>query len=266
LKVFFDDSVRRWDEHYEALPTKIPSPLSLPSNLYHLFPNEFLPWLSWQSSKRKGKPENQFQTICGTQTHFTAVDLGCGLGNETLLNLMEWQLVRHEEDHRQRLDQEECGFFSSACLLGSPTVPVLNVHFIDASSEAINRLRDDPRYEHAANSNAEKWSPATITSQICDFASNQPTLDQSADIILLLFVLSAIGPYQRHHHQSGESLASGMLVRAVQHAANMLKHDGVILFQDYARYDDDQLREYSYFAFTWISRHHHANDFCSACI
>ena len=178
----------------------------------------------------------------------TAIDLGCGLGNETLLNLVEWQAKCHEEVYRQKLEENGCGLSSSTCSLSDfPKPPLLNVHFIDASNEAIDRLRYDPRYKHAANSMAENKSPAKITCQLCNFASSQPMVNQSADIILLLFALSAIGPYQRHQHQSDNDSASGMIM-AVQHAVNMLKDDGVILFQDYARYDDDQLRECSYSA------------------
>ena len=48
---------------------------------------------------------------------------------------------------------------------------------------------------------------------------------------MLLFALSAIGPYK-----------SDDLRNAVTSAIKMLKPGGVILFRDYGRYDDDQLQ------------------------
>ncbi len=227
LRTFLDSSVRRWDDHYKALPNKTSSPLSLPANLFQMFPNEFLPWMPWLSSQRnEAKPVHQYKTMCGTRRNTIVIDLGCGLGNETILNLLEWQTGCHEFDQHQNVAHDERS-------LSASEPPIINVHFIDASREAMHRLRDDPRYP--ATSKAENKSPVNITTcQVCNFALSQPMIDQSADIILLLFALSAIGPYQRD---------SGMIT-AVQNATNMLKDNGVILFQDYARYDDDQLREY----------------------
>lgn len=234
LQEFMESSIRRWDDHYRGLPKNTSSSLSLPVDLFKLFPNEFLPWIPWLSSNRnKEKPQYKSQARCGTPTHITVVDLGCGLGNETLLNLVEWQMICHGKDQHQNIDEAGCGVLSSTtCSFSEP--PLLNVHFIDASNEALNRIRKDPRYKLAATSIAEHKSLANVACQVCNIATTQPTMDRSADIILLLFTLSAIGPY-----------TSGR-IRAVQHAVNMLNDNGVILFRDYARYDDDQLRECQY--------------------
>mmetsp|Transcript_32904 Transcript_32904/g.69236 ORF Transcript_32904/g.69236 Transcript_32904/m.69236 type:complete len:533 (-) Transcript_32904:82-1680(-) len=244
LKHFLGTSVKRWDDYYRAISTTSTS-TSLPSNLFQIFPNEFRPWLSWQPSNKKGNRHQQSQPSSPSLSpvsEVTIIDLGCGLGNNTLLNLVERQ---HEEEQQQNQEQES----QSSSPSELPKPPVLNLHFLDASNEAILRLRSDPRYQHAVASYEEStkepgFTAATITSQVCNLASEETAtvhLEQSADIILLMFTLSAIGPHQQNHKHPNQPRHSGV-VNAVQNAARMLKEGGVILFRDYARYDDDQLQ------------------------
>lgn len=186
------------------------------------------------------KEEREAETRASAHvSEMTVIDLGCGVGNTALLNLLEMQQLRHEEEQFQLQNQQE------ECDDSAP--PALNVHFLDASNEAMQKLQCDFRYKLAVATNADtanelKSTAATVTSQVYDLASPQTEttdhLHQSADIALLLFTLSAIGPYQL---QSNQTHFSGV-VNAVQNALRMLKPGGVILFRDYARYDDNQLQ------------------------
>ena len=188
-------------------------------------------------------------------SEMTVIDVGCGVGNTALLNLLEMQQLRQEEEQFQlQNQQEECDDLSPPA---PSKPPALNVHFLDASNEALQKLQCDFRYKLAVATNADKANElkstaATVTSQVYDLASPQTEttdhLHQSADIALLLFTLSAIGPYQL---QSNQTHFSGV-VNAVQNAARMLKPGGMILFRDYAHYDDDQLRELFSLCFLWL--------------
>ncbi|KAL7529552.1 LOW QUALITY PROTEIN: hypothetical protein ACHAXR_003022 [Thalassiosira sp. AJA248-18] len=243
LKQFLDTLIERWDDYYRVLSATSAS-APLPSNLFQIFPSEFQPWALWQPSKNKGKRQRPPQSA--SQSHaisdVTVFDLGCGIGNGTLLNLVEKQQLLFEVEQ-----QQEC---QSTSLREISKPPTLNAHFIDASNEAILKLRSDPRYKQtvlASNKNtAGESKPASITSEVCNLATPQAAtahLD-SANIILLLFTLSAIGPHLPQHQRSNQPRFSG-IVNAVKNAANMLKPGGVILFRDYARYDDDQLLMYA---------------------
>ncbi|KAL9186261.1 hypothetical protein ACHAXT_005499 [Thalassiosira profunda] len=212
LEQFLATNVERWDAHYRDLPTTRQSS-SLPSNILQMFPNEFAPW---QPAKGKRKPQPQPASQFASMKEVVVIDFGCGLGNDSLLNILERQQNREEGVQNQP--------------------PVLNVHFLDASAEAIQRLHSDPRYQHASESRA------VVTSHLCSFASatsDLPHLRQSADIILLLFTLSAIGPYERHQPLNDRRYLG--VRNAVKTAAAMLKPGAVILLRDYGRYDDDQL-------------------------
>ena len=237
LKNILNTLVERWNNYYFVTSAH---PMVLPSNLLQIFPNEFLPW---QLPKKRGK---RHRTPHTSQTQFTLsamtiFDLGCGTGNDTLLNIVETQQLSFEDKQHPNLQDHQTCQSQPSSFVERSNPPILNVYFIDASNIAIDKLRSDPRYQRAtavvANGSTYNQprctTAATITSQVCDIASSEMTssnLNQSANIILLLFTLSAIGP-------------SGM-INAVQNASRMLQSGGVILFRDYARYDDDQLRKY----------------------
>jgi len=220
LKQYIDDSVSKWNDHYRNLSTE--STLSLPSNLFNAFPEELSPWKSWQqSSSKKGKRKSQqVQPLeQSSSSDITIIDAGCGIGNDTILNLIERQ---------QQLCHENKDNDATAMQL-----PTLHVHFLDASNEAIQRLHKDSRYQYATSGGDNTATAANITSQVYNLASTLTTCtlsEQSADLVLLLFTLSAIGPY---HSQD--------LVNAVRNASTLLKPGGVVLFRDFGRYDYDQL-------------------------
>lgn len=197
---------RRWDNYYSTLAH---SP-SLPSNLFQIFPNEFSPWQSlMKQQQKKGRPQN-IQSLEPSYTvsdNVTIVDLGCGLGNVSLLNLIQ-TLQQHQP--------------------GEEVSPNVNTHFLDISDEAIRQLcNNDERYRSGIAS-------GSVASQVYDVRQplTIPThLEHSVDIVLLLFTMSAIGPYNCDDMRN-----------AVTNAIDMLKPGGLILFRDYGRYDDDQLQ------------------------
>ena len=194
---------KRWDNYYcthAAMKTS-----SLPSNLFQIFPNEFSPWQSLMKQQKKGKPQNvqSLEPSYSVPDNVTIVDLGCGLGNTSLLNLI--QTLHQQTDEG--------------------VSPKVNAHFLDISSEAIRQLCNDERYQSGIVSDS-------VESQVYDIRQPVPThLEQSVDIVLLLFAMSAIGPYKCDD-----------TTNAVSNIIKLLKPGGVILFRDYGRYDDDQLQ------------------------
>eukprot|EP00985_Skeletonema_marinoi_P022548 scaffold14436_cov135-Skeletonema_marinoi.AAC.1 len=197
---------RRWDNYYSTLATVKSS--ALPSNLFQIFPNEFSPWQSLMKQQKKGKPQNvqPLEPPYTASDNVAIVDLGCGLGNTSLLNLI------------QTLQQHQTG---------DEVSPKVNAHFLDISGEAIRQLCNDERYQSGIASDS-------VASHVYDVRQplKIPThLEQSVDIVLLLFAMSAIGPYKCDD-----------MSNAVTNAIKMLKPGGVILFRDYGRYDDDQLQ------------------------
>ena len=103
---------------------------------------------------------------------------------------------------------------------------ILSVWGLDFSSVAIDLLKKDQRYIRA---NAEKRSQALVW----DITSTHPRdvschLENSGDISLLLFCLSAISPDK--------------MPQAAKFVAATLKPGGMLLFRDYGRYDEAQLK------------------------
>ena len=112
--------------------------------------------------------------------------------------------------------------------LGTPSSPLMEakptwtIYGFDLSSVAIDLLRQDPRFIQAGpRAHAHVW----------DIASTDPpppTMTTMADLGTLLFCLSAIHPDH--------------MVRAMQNVVSTLKPGGILLFRDYGRYDEAQLK------------------------
>jgi SAM-dependent methyltransferase len=208
----------KWENYYKTLATSKSSPLRVPTNLFQIFPNEFSPWQSLMKQhirgNRRGGNEQNIQPSYhdgGISDCVTIVDLGCGLAaNSSLLDLTD-TLQRQQQQHP---DEEN-------------NIPTVKVHFLDISATAIQQLCDDERYKSGLAS-------GSVASHVHDI--RQPwALDESADkrfdLVLLLFTLSSIGPFNCED-----------MKQTVINAVNMLKQGGVLLFRDYGRYDDDQLQ------------------------
>ncbi|XP_050521220.1 tRNA N(3)-methylcytidine methyltransferase METTL2A [Daktulosphaira vitifoliae] len=125
-------------------------------------------------------------------------------------------------------ERESSNLLEVGCGVGNSVFPILthyeknNVHVYccDFSTNAINILKNNPEYD-----------ASKCTAFVCDITSeewNTPFELESLDIILLVFVLSAVQPNK--------------LNQTINKFYNYLKPGGMILFRDYGRFDMAQLR------------------------
>ena len=110
--------------------------------------------------------------------------------------------------------------------------PKLNIHCFDFSSVAIELLDQNPDFLKAkkeGRASAHVWDITKTfpQSSIANSLFTQSSIHHS-DCTMLLFCLSAIDPKN--------------MVRAVCNIASILKPGGVILFRDYGRYDEAQMK------------------------
>ncbi|KAI0256007.1 methyltransferase [Lactifluus subvellereus] len=125
--------------------------------------------------------------------HRTVVEVGCGAGNAIFP------------------------------LLAQNRNPELHIHAFDYSSHAVKLVQHNPLYTAPPC--------GTITASVWDLSSTAPPPDlalRSADILVLVFVLSALHPSE--------------WPRAISNIAQILKPGGLVLMRDYGRHDLTQLR------------------------
>jgi SAM-dependent methyltransferase len=236
MQEFMSTSTQRWDNYYKIQPDSLQQmslgeaiSLKNSNNLLQIFPIEFGQWKSLldplNATKRKicaTNGESIKAESLSESSNVTVIDVGCGVGSGTLLNIMAKQQMQAQ------LEEFEL-----------PLQPRLRTHYVDVSFEAIQRLQNDPRYKSVESGVNDVTTEApVITSTVADITTSQwpPTYFKdlsSADFVLLLFSLSAMGPYKQQN---------SMLRNAVKNVASMLKPGGVVLFRDFGRYDDDQLQ------------------------
>eukprot|EP00536_Pseudo-nitzschia_multiseries_P007075 jgi/Psemu1/255921/estExt_Genewise1Plus.C_1600021 len=123
------------------------------------------------------------------------------------------------------------------CGVGNAILPLLEVgdpeghwdvvHGLDISREAILILRKDSRF---VSFNATEPSIRKAFGHVCDISRELPPPSCSgvSDVTTLIFCLSAIDP-ERH-------------VEAAKHVVDTLKPGGVLVFRDYGRYDEAQMK------------------------
>jgi len=120
------------------------------------------------------------------------------------------------------------------CGVGNAILPLLEesdgiwdvVHGLDISSEAIQILRQDARFV-AFNKTGPDARKAY--GHVCDISKELPPLCSGiSNCTTLIFCLSAIDP-ERHFE-------------AAKHVVDSLKPGGVLVFRDYGRYDEAQMK------------------------
>ena len=122
------------------------------------------------------------------------------------------------------------------CGVGNAILPMLEVgesegnwdviHGLDISSEAIQILRKDPRFI-AFNETGPQRRKAY--GHVCDISRRLPPLCLGiSNVTTLIFCLSAIDPSRQQE--------------AAKHVVDSLKPGGVLVFRDYGRYDEAQMK------------------------
>ena len=122
------------------------------------------------------------------------------------------------------------------CGVGNAILPLLEVgesegnwdvvHGLDISSEAIQILRKDPRFVAFNETGSQKRK---AYGHICDISRELPSLCSGiSNVTTLIFCLSAIDPIRQ--------------MEAAKHVVDSLKPGGVLVFRDYGRYDEAQMK------------------------
>ena len=122
------------------------------------------------------------------------------------------------------------------CGVGNALLPLLEstngqwriLHGLDLSSVAIDLVRKDPRFL-AYNNNQQSDGGATAFAHVCDISAGlPPECVGVADVTTLLFCLSAVDPDD--------------MAQAAQNVAMSLRPGGILVFRDYGRYDEAQMK------------------------
>ncbi len=186
-----------WDNFYKSHQTRF---FKDRHYLEKAFPEEFGVVYGKYGSSSKGIDERY--------EDFSIVEIGCGVGN-TVLPLLELDPYITVKGGVNDLNMKR-----------------LAVWGLDFSEVAVNLLRKDERYIFAAANNRAQSGVWDITKTHPREVSSK--LENSSDISLLLFCLSAVSPEK--------------MTKAAIHVAATLKPGGTLILRDYGRYDEAQMK------------------------
>ncbi|KAM7387322.1 hypothetical protein PAMA_009782 [Pampus argenteus] len=121
-----------------------------------------------------------------------------------------------------------CRILEVGCGVGNTVFPILKtnndpglfVYCCDFSSTAVELVKTNPEYDHGRC--------FAFVHDLSDEEADYPVPDASLDVIVLIFVLSALHPDK--------------MQASISRLARLLKPGGVMLLRDYGRYDMAQLR------------------------
>jgi methyltransferase-like protein 6 len=129
---------------------------------------------------------------------------------------------------RKTLVEIGCGV-GNACLplLEDDQSPWKAIHALDISAEGVALMKQDSRFI-ACNESTERTG-RSIHGHVCDISAFFPKpCIGVADVSTLIFCLSALDPDD--------------MPRAARHVASSLKPGGILIFRDYGRYDEAQMK------------------------
>jgi SAM-dependent methyltransferase len=139
----------------------------------------------------------------------------------------EFSAAPDDDKKRKALVEIGCGVGNALLpLLEDDKSPWKVIHGMDISREAILLLQSDHRFIEC---NDKKDKDRSVYGHVCDISTSLPTSCVGvADVTTLLFCLSAIDPLA--------------MPQAAQHVASSLRPGGVLVFRDYGRYDEAQMK------------------------
>jgi methyltransferase-like protein 6 len=145
--------------------------------------------------------------------------------------------IRREDGVKGPLKQDPLTLIEIGCGVGNAILPLTEsetgrwgvIHGLDISEQAIRLLQQDARFLSFNEKGASKKPKRAIFGHVCDVSKTlPPELQCTSDLTTLLFCLSAIDP--------------SMMPHVIMNVASTLKPGGRLVFRDYGRYDEAQMK------------------------
>lgn len=142
-----------------------------------------------------------------------------------------WLFTEFPELAPRENSNEKRRIFELGCGVGNTILPILKytenldnleIHGCDFSEKAIEILKENPEVD------GKKCHVFVMDATLKDWSSVVTFEENSLDLIVLIFVLSAIHPDK--------------MTTVIENCFKYLKPGGMVLFRDYGRYDLAQLR------------------------
>ena len=203
-----------WDQFYKDHGTKF---FKDRHYLEKAFPEVFLE----PSQQQQNQQQSSSSSSSSLTKLKTLVEIGCGVGNAIL------PLLEDEVDEGDGVDTKQERRRSKWDV----------IHGLDISQQAITLLQQDPRFTSfnervrniSQNQEQQQQQQQAVYGHVCDISKEIPnSCIGISDVTTLLFCLSAIDPSD--------------MIAAAQNVVSTLKPGGILVFRDYGRYDEAQMK------------------------